>query len=78
VGIGGHIVGERKLRRLVAKTGLPLNRAYIVSSHYGQGVVWTETGCRHYSFDPKSGDILEEIHTPTHWTTCDPKERAGL
>ena len=76
MGIGGHVLGPKKLRKLAALTGLPLNRA-IIRNHYGEGVVWTEAGCRHYQIDPKTGEHTE-IADPFHWASCDPERREGL
>lgn len=70
MGIGGHILGPRKLRRLAVLTGLPLDRAYI-RNHHSEGVVWTTTGCQHYRIDTDTGEYTEipqeEI---AHWTSC--------
>lgn len=68
MGIGGHILGAKKLRRLAAKTGLPLDRAYIRGSE-SEGVVWAADRCRHYRIDTATGDH-EEIVDATHWASC--------
>jgi len=73
MGIGGHILGPRKLRRLRALTGLPLDRAYI-RNHHAEGVIWSDDGCRHFEIDPHTG-AHKPIAEPDHWTTCDPSKR---
>lgn len=73
MGIGGHILGPRKLRQLQRLTGLPLNRAYIRNG-YGEGVVWNDDGtCIHYAIDPRTG-AAETISEPGHWTSCTTRE----
>ena len=77
MGIGGHVLGLRKLRRLQRLTGLPLDRA-IIRNHYCEGVVWTDTGCSaHYEIDLSTGEatVIEE---PFHWGTCRPEGREEL
>lgn len=71
MGIGGHILGPRKLRSLSRLTGLPLNRAYI-RGHDSEGVVWLpDGGCVHYAIDPATGEH-ERVEQPTHWSSCPP------
>lgn len=74
MGIGGHILGPRKLRKLAAPTGLPLDRAYIRNG-YSEGVVWTADGCEHYRIDPKSGEH-QRIGNPAQLDEL-PKPRGG-
>jgi hypothetical protein len=73
MGIGGHILGDKKLRQLRAKTGVPFDRAFRM--HWGgEGVVWTADGCEHYGFDWKTGQT-QPLTDPRHWTSCDPTRR---
>lgn len=73
MGIGGHILGDKKLRRLARLTGLPLDRAYI-RNHDCEGVVWSESGCTHYLIDLATG-AAEAVDPASHWTTCNPANR---
>jgi hypothetical protein len=61
MGISGHILGPRKLRRLQRETGLPFDRAY---NRNGVGIDF-----RDYRVEP--------IDRPTHWSSCptDPRLR---
>lgn len=70
MGIGGHMLGAKKLRKLSALTGLNLSRAYIRGPG-SEGVVWHEDGTHsHYYIDPKTGQHKEDPH-PMHWVSCD-------
>lgn len=73
MGIGGHMLGPRKLRGLSARCGLPLNRAYIRNGQC-EGVVWVGDGCVHYSIDLATGRATVDPDA-MHWTTCSPSER---
>jgi hypothetical protein len=69
MGIGGHMLGEKKLHRLREVTGLPLNRA-CRRNHDCEGVVWNDDGtCTHYEIDFVSGEHAV-LDAPTHWMTC--------
>ena len=69
MGIGGHMLGPRKLRRLRNLTGLNLRRAYI-RGRGCEGVVGEMgPGHIHYRIDPKVGDY-EPIANPMHWGSC--------
>lgn len=71
MGIGGHILGERKLRRLREITGLNLDRAYIRNKD-AEGRVIEDGRCRHYKIDLDSGQSIE-IDPVIHWSSC-PRE----
>lgn len=71
MGIGGHMLGEKSLRRLNRLTGLDLDRAYIRGNH-SEGVAYTGTTCVHYEINPKTGAWIVESD-PIHWASC-PKE----
>lgn len=73
MGISGHMLGPKKLRKLSKLTGLPLSRAYI-RNKAAEGVVWTSNGCEHYWIDPKTGE-WEFNDLPSHWYTCSPEQR---
>lgn len=69
MGIGGHILGEKKLRQLRQRTGLDLDRAFRRSSQC-EGRVIEDGECIHYDIDWETG-----VHAPigpplTHWTSC--------
>lgn len=72
MGIGGHILGDRKLRRLRELTGLDLDRAYIRNRDAEGRVIEVDGRCVHYSIDPKTGVYALNID-PIHWASC-PKE----
>lgn len=69
MGIGGHMLGPKKLRRLSRLTDLPLRRAYR-RGRYAEGVVWDGDSHTHYKIDPVTGNH-EEIPFPWHWASCD-------
>lgn len=71
MGISGHILGERKLRRLIRETGLPFERAYNRNG-VGQGRIIVGDRCRHYWIDFE-GWATREIQEPQHWTSCPPR-----
>lgn len=69
MGVGGHILGPKKLRKLSNLTGLSLDRAAIRNGA-SEGIVWHEDGTdTHYEIDPKTGEH-EPIEDPMHWSTC--------
>jgi len=69
MGIGGHVLGDKKLRVLSRKTGLSLNRA-IRRNDECEGVIHHQDGsCTHYKITYSTGDA-EVIKNPTHWTSC--------
>jgi hypothetical protein len=74
MGIGGHMLGAKKLKQLSTRSTLPLNRA-CHRNGYCEGVVWTEESCIHYSIDFKTGEHVI-IENPMHWYTCHPKNRS--
>lgn len=77
MGIGGHVLGPRKLRKLSGLSGLPLNRAYI-RNEYAEGVVWNDDGtCTHYEIDKRTGEH-SIIDNPGHWTSCTSRPTDGL
>lgn len=68
MGISGHMLGERKLRRLRRLTGLDIDRAFH-RGHDCVGRVITDGVCRHYSIDWDTGEYTLII-LPMHWTSC--------
>lgn len=76
MGIAGHILGPKKLRRLATATGLPLDRA-INRNGYCEGVVWTDSGCQHFEIDLRNG-THQQIDNPGHWSTCNPANRGDI
>lgn len=69
MGISGHMLGERRLRRLREQTGIPFDRAYIMDGRTGEGVVWSEGSCTHYAIDPKTKTAVVIIPR-AHWSSC--------
>lgn len=67
MGIGGHILGPRKLRQLSERTGLRLTRAYRRNQEC-VGIT-VETTCRHWQIDHETGEY-REIPDPVHWSSC--------
>lgn len=74
MGISGHMLGPRKLRRLNRLTGLNLDRAYI-RNRYAEGRAVVNGECVHYAIDPATGEseAIEADDTPvrTCWSSCD-------
>lgn len=68
MGIGGHILGERKLRQLQRKTGVPFDRAYR-RNHYCEARLVNGSVCVHFTVDWQTGEVWE-ITQPIHWTSC--------
>jgi hypothetical protein len=68
MGIGGHMLGPRRLRRLSALTGLDLRRAYIRGSQ-SEGTVWDGDDHTHYAINPRTGEH-KPIEDPFHWSSC--------
>jgi hypothetical protein len=64
-------LGVKKLRRLAALTGLPLDAATSLSGLTREGVVWIEGGCIHYAINGKTG-AYKVITKPCHWGSCPP------
>jgi hypothetical protein len=75
MGISGHILGPRKLRRLQRETGLPFDRAYNRNG-VGAARIVDDAGCHHYWIDFRDYRV-EPIDRPTHWSSCptDPRLR---
>lgn len=68
MGISGHILGERKLRRVNRETGMEFDRAF---NRNGRGIGrLVEDGiCYHYFIDFSTWET-ERILQPTHWSSC--------
>lgn len=73
MGIGGHILGEKKLRQLSERSGLSLDRAYR-RNHEVEGRVVRDGECRHYAIDWETGEAREL--TPDHWSSCPRKHES--
>jgi hypothetical protein len=69
MGISGHILGEKKLRRLRQATGLLLDRAYRRGQQCEGRVIEADGTCSHYRIDPLTEQYLR-IERPLHWTSC--------
>ena len=72
MGIGGHILGDKKLNRLNRDTGFNFDRAYNRNG-YGEGRLIDEDGrCKHFSIDFPS--MVVELDTKArHWVSCPPR-----
>lgn len=68
MGIGGHMLGPRRLRRLQRITGLPLDRAFRRGRQCEGRVVWGGR-CFHYDIDWATG-VHHVIPTVIHWVSC--------
>lgn len=69
MGISGHILGARNLRRLNAELGTDFDRAYRLH-HQGGGRRVNEQGqCEHYDFNLVTKEVTRDIN-PMHWTSC--------
>jgi hypothetical protein len=71
MGIGGHMLGEKKLRHLRQVTGLSIDRAYR-RNRLCEARVIEDDFCTHYSIDPLTEQYVKIEH-PIHWASC-PKE----
>jgi hypothetical protein len=72
MGIGGHMLGSRKLARLQRLTGLPIDRAYRRNHQCEGRVVWGGT-CHHFVIDYTTGKHRIITGRIIHWASC-PKE----
>lgn len=72
MGIAGHILGPRKLRKLCRLTGVTFNRAYNHNG-YCEAVVWLDEGCEHYLID-RDTHIATPFTPRCHWTSCTDRE----
>jgi hypothetical protein len=68
VGIGGHMLSEKNTKKLAARSGLAISRAYR-RGQYCEAAVHGDGCCQHYSIDFKTGDH-ELIEDPGHWSSC--------
>ena len=68
MGIGGHILGPRKLRRLVKATGIPFDRAFNRNGD-GGGRTIVDGKCQHYDIDFRSMEVVK-LECARHWETC--------
>lgn len=67
MGIGGHMLGEKKLRQLRERTGLSLDRAYRRGQEC-EGRVVLDGVCQHFSIRWETGEFVPVDHG--HWTSC--------
>lgn len=69
MGMGGHMLGDRKLHRLQRLTGLPLVRA-VHRNGACAGICFDPSGqCHHFEIDFKTGEHHEET-VDYHWSSC--------
>jgi len=70
MGIGGHMLGARKLRQLNRMIpGYDFDRAYNRNGQGGARVIDEHGECLHYWVDFRTWEVeLEE--RPIHWTSC--------
>lgn len=72
MGISGHILGARKLRRLQRLTGLPFDRAYRYHDSGGARLIDENGRCQHYGVNFRTGEAqLQE--RAVHWWSCPPQ-----
>lgn len=70
MGISGHILGDKKLRRLNRETGFMFDRAYRRGT-YGEGREIVEGVCKHYSINWHEKTIVGMSEEETrHWASC--------
>lgn len=74
MGIGGHILGERKLRALVRWSGIDFDRAYNRNG-VGSARLVEDGECKHYWINYRTREVTRDPE-PTHWSSCSPNERA--
>jgi len=75
MGIGGHILGARKLRQLQRLTGLPFDRAYRYHDSGGARLIDDDGKCQHYAVDFRTGEACR-LEDPVHWSSCGEEGRA--
>lgn len=69
MGISGHMLSEKSLRRVNRNTGMNFDRAFIRNG-YGQGRQVNEQGaCEHYAFDPRTWEVTKD-ESANHWSSC--------
>lgn len=71
MGIAGHILGPRKLRQLVAWSGITFDRAYNRNG-VGEGRAMVDGECVHYDIDfrRKSIYLPPLMERGSHWSSC--------
>lgn len=70
MGISGHMLGPRKLRRLERETGIPFERAYNRNGKGAARVLAEDGTCLgHWVIDFRSMEVSQDPH-PWHWFSC--------
>lgn len=72
MGIGGHMLGEKKLNKLRAIARIRFDRAYRRNSS-GEAVVWGDgLECQHYrlSFGINNTVAVYKMKYAMHWSSC--------
>jgi hypothetical protein len=69
MGIGGHMLGDKKLRQLRQATGLNFDRAYRRGWECEGRVINPDGTCSHYRVDPLTEQYVE-VDAPVHWASC--------
>lgn len=68
MGISGHMLSEKSLRRVNRRTGMNFDRAYI-RGKYGEGRRIEDGECAHYCFSTKTW-ACEPVERGLHWSSC--------
>ena len=77
MGISGHILGERKMRRLNRVTGMDFDRAYRYHGPTYARRINEHGQCEHFVVNEVTGEVVQNIDQTIHWTSC-PKRVATL
>lgn len=76
MGIGGHILGPRKLRQISRDVGIDFDRAFNRNGYCVGRRLNEEGQCEHYEVDlvARTATLILD---PMHWTSCRDREREG-
>lgn len=69
MGIGGHMLGPRKLRKLNRETGMEFDRAFNRDGVGGARLLDENGECRHYWINFRTMEI-ELVLNASHWSSC--------
>lgn len=67
-------LGQRKIGRIAAATGLNVTRAWVFDHHWAHLYVpLADGGHEHYRFHLRTHELVAEPD-PIHWTSCGPTD----